>query len=511
MQIFQDNYTPKDSRLAGLSFALNKLNTNAPLREYRAVSNKMIKNNVRSDGQWKIYSQTYWPGEDIYSHLIFSLKYETINLLALKKIFEKIKPSELEPFISQSPTSSYSRKIWFFYEWLMDKELKIEEVKGVTFVKLLDEEKYFTLTGINSSRHKVVNNLIGVKNFSFIISKSEKLLLFSAENLKEKTANIISSTDKRLISRAASFLLLADTMATYEIEGERAPQNRLERWAKVIMEAGKNLLSIKEIERLHKILLKDDRFSKIGIRDTEVFLGDRDQDNHPRPEFIGAKQTDLTELMNSWLQLNQILKESKLDPILQAAIVAFSFVYIHPLQDGNGRLHRYLFHHVLADRSFTPKGIVFPVSSVIYDHIEKYKESLTNLSSPLLEYIQWESDDKLNVKILNHTRDLYTFYDLTENAEFFYEVVKQTIEVNLPGELQQLKMYDKASEQISNYIDMPEDQLALLINVVKDNHFKLSNAKKNKFFSQLTEKEITEIEMIIGEAYHILPSPLSQR
>lgn len=503
MILFQDNYIPKDSKPAGLSFALHILDTCAPLNEYRAVSNKMIKNNIRNDGKWKIYSHTYWPGEDIYFHLVFSLKYETLNLLALKKIFEKIKPSELEPFIIQSPSSSYSRKIWFLYEWLTDKELKIEEVKGVTFVNLLDEEKYFTLRGINSTRHKIINNIIGIKNFCFIVTKSEKLLQFSQENLKEKTTNLIGSTDKRLISRAASFLLLADTKATYEIEGERAPQNRLERWAKVILEAGKNSLTIHEIKRLHKILLKDDRFSKIGIRDTEVFLGDRDQDNYPRPEFIGAKQADLADLMASWLKLNQVLKESDLDPILQAVIIAFSFIYIHPLQDGNGRMHRYLFHHVLADRHFTPKGIVFPVSSVIFDHIERYKESLINFSLPLLEYIQWNSDEKLNVKILNNTRDLYQYYNLTENAEFFYEVVKQTIEVNLPGELQLLKMYDQAHKEISNFLDMPEEQLTLLINVVKDNNFELSKTKKNKYFNQLTGVEIPEIERIIKEAYKV--------
>ncbi|HIP51694.1 MAG TPA: hypothetical protein EYG94_06355 [Campylobacterales bacterium] len=31
-------------------------------------------------------------------------------------------------------------------------------------------------------------------------------------------------------------------------------------------------------------------------------------------------------------------------------MIAFSFVYIHPLEDGNGRIHRYLIHHVLAER-----------------------------------------------------------------------------------------------------------------------------------------------------------------
>lgn len=54
-----------------------------------------------------------------------------------------------------------------------------------------------------------------------------------------------------------------------------------------------------------------------------------------------------------------------LDAVLAAAIVAFAFIYIHPFADGNGRLHRYLIHHVLAERGFNP-----PVSS-----LRRYPES----------------------------------------------------------------------------------------------------------------------------------------
>lgn len=395
----------------------------------------------------------------------------------------------------------YSRKIWFLYEWLTDKELNLKEGKAVTAVKLLDEKKYFTWEGVTSPRHKVINNLLGVKGFSPIIRKTTTLLQFSNDDLKGNTETVMKSVDHRLLSRAASFLLLADTKATYEIEGERAPQNRLERWAKVILEAGRHELSLAEIERLHRILLKDNRFAKYGLRNTEVFLGDRDYNNHPLPEFIGAKQEDLSDLMRKWLETNDALKDTLLHPILQAALLAFSFIYIHPLQDGNGRIHRYLFHHILSDRGFAPKGVVFPVSSVIFDKIEEYGETLRRVSFPLLDFIHWETDEKLNVAILNKTDDLYRFPDLTKNAEFLYGVVKETIEVSLPSELEQLKKYDKAKEEVAGYIEMPEQTLSLLINVIKNNDFKLSTAKKSKFFDNLTKKEIKNIESIVKEAF----------
>jgi len=44
------------------------------------------------------------------------------------------------------------------------------------------------------------------------------------------------------------------------------------------------------------------------------------------------------------------------DPVVTAAVLAFGFVYIHPFEDGNGRLHRWFIHHVLAISGYSPPG-----------------------------------------------------------------------------------------------------------------------------------------------------------
>ena len=78
--------------------------------------------------------------------------------------------------------------------------------------------------------------------------------------------------------------------------------------------------------------------------------------------------------MKSWIDLNKILAKCDIDPILYATIIAFSFVYIHPLEDGNGRIHRYLLHHTLGRQNFYPTNMIFPISSVILHEIDKYLE-----------------------------------------------------------------------------------------------------------------------------------------
>lgn len=151
---------------------------------------------------------------------------------------------------------------------------------------------------------------------------------------------------------------------------------------RAVLEAGKRPLNQTEIYRLHRLLIGDDRFTPVGYREEIAFLGERDHNHEPLPEFIGARHEELFELMTGLNECNnrmRITDPEDVDPVLQAACIVFGFVYIHPLADGNGRLHRCLIHHVLAERKFTPKGMVFSVSSVMLDQIDDYQTTLRRI------------------------------------------------------------------------------------------------------------------------------------
>ena len=114
--------------------------------------------------------------------------------------------------------------------------------------------------------------------------------------------------------------------------------------------------------------------------------------------------------------------------------LAFGFVYVHPFEDGNGRIHRYLIHHVLAQRGFNPAGVVFPVSAAILDRIDDYRTVLEDYSRRLLPLIRWEPMQDGNVRVLNDTGDYYRYFDATPHAEFLYGCVQTTIDSDLPRE-----------------------------------------------------------------------------
>lgn len=499
---FQNELLPNSCQFIGYSWLINNFNLELPLRELSCVSQKRLAAQTIQNGKWLIFDAQLMVEDLAYSHLEFAIKHEYIDLLVLKNILKSFSVEEISLNIKINPKRILSKKIWFLYEFLLDKKLPLEDLPIGKYDDLLDEKKYIVNKNfIKSKRHKINNNLLGTQKFCPIIKRTTELQRCLDMDLSNEISNVIGKVSKGLIRRAASFLLLSDSKASFEIEGERPPKNRIENWGKIINEAGKTSLSVNEIQRLHAILLKDSRFIKIGLRDEEVFLGDRDRDNYPIPEFIGAKNKDLPVLMQDWIELEEKLTNDEINPILQAVIIAFSFVYIHPLEDGNGRIHRYLIHHVLANRNFYPKGMIFPISNVILDEIEKYRDILVEHTGPLMRMIEWEATGAGNVKILNSTDDLYRFFDCTLSCEFIFKCVEKTIKETLPDELKYLSSFDKAFQEINEVVEMPDNKIKSLITFILQNGNKLSKSKKEKYYKQLTFNEIKNIEGIIVENF----------
>lgn len=504
-QFFHDEPLPEDTILAGWSALISSLGIRAPMRNPACISEKHVRGNKRTEHPWEVYDKRYKPEDTLKGHLNFALRHETIDLLILNRVFDAVPQTEIEAIVRATPTGAFSRRIWFFYETLTGNTLGLDDAPTVTAVPALDPKLYFTGKERFSQRHRVRDNLLGTGALCPIIRRTEKLEALIGLDLAARAQETIGKTGGHVIARASSFLLLADSRASFEIEGERPPINRLERWGRAVLEAGKRPLNQTEIYRLHRILIGDDRLTPIGYREEGVFLGERDHNNEPIPEFIGAKHQDVLELMTGLNECNNRLRitdTDEVDPVLQAAIIAFGFVYIHPLADGNGRLHRCLIHHVMAERKFTPPGMVFPVSSVMLDRIDDYRTVLQGHSAPLMEFIDWRPLTNGNVEVLNDTADLYRFYDCTAEAEFLYECVQRTIEQDLPREIEYLKRHDEAMRGIMNAIEMPDNlaQQAILFITQNDGKFPKRRRDRERF-SRLSDKEIATVEAIVADAF----------
>lgn len=454
------------------------------------------KNRRYTTSQWRVFTPRHQPKENLYDQLVFALKYEGINLLFFKKLFEKIPQNEMVVLVQKEPVGQYSRKIWFLFEWLMGIRLPIEDLSSGNFVHLMDDNLQFSSSvSTNSSRHRVKNNLPGTVGFCPLIFKTKKLTNYIESSLFAKNSSKLSAIHKDVLQRASAFLLLKDSKASFSIEGENPANNRATRWGKVIGQAGSKPLDKEELLRLQQIVIENSRFLKMGFRKEGGFVGEHDrQTGVPIPDHISARHQDIDQLIIGLLETCKKMELTEHDTLLAAASIAFGFVFIHPFEDGNGRIHRYLIHHMLARMKFNQQGIIFPVSAAILNRINEYRSVLESYSQPLLDFIEWKKTLNNNVVVLNDTIDYYRYFDATRQAEFLYDCVNETIEQLIPEEVAYLQKFDEMKRYLDDVFQMPDSMVALLIRFLEQNNGKLSKRALEKEFALLTMDEVKDIE-----------------
>jgi len=501
VNVFHGRHTPEKGWIVGYAALIDFHDLQVPLPDQLTIIGE--KHKVYSTDEWRVLTPRHKPKDSLFDQLTFALKYEGVDLAVLNSLFKKTSVAEITNFIKNEPTGSYSRRIWFLYEWLTNKRLKIEDVRTGNYVDLIDESIQYTVTSIPSKRHRVKNNLIGIKDFCPTIRKTEKIESFLKLNLSDKIKKIIKNIHPDIMARTAAFLLLKDSKASYAIEGERPLQNRALRWGRAIGQAGQKKITIDELIRLQQLVIENSRFVNMGFRKQGGFIGEHDrQHGTPIPDHISAKYQDLDLLMNGLIDVAEKLEaDDKVDAVFVAGIIAFGFVFIHPFEDGNGRIHRYLIHHVLSRKKYVPNEIIFPVSAILLERINDYRKVLEHYSIPRLELIEWKTTTKNNIDVLNDTLDLYRYFDATKQIEFLYDCVLQTIEKTIPTEVEYLKRYDEFKNFLENYFEMPDSTISLLVRFLEQGKGKLSQRAKQKEFKMLKLSEVKSIESKYKEVF----------
>jgi len=171
---FQQFTLPEQNMLlAGYSALTNHYELNAPYP--RRISTISAKNKRYSEGKWSVFTPRHEPEDSLQGHLTFALKYEGVDLAILNALFHKIDDADIENVVRSEPTGSYTRRIWFFYEWLTAKTLNLNDATKGNYVNALDASIQYTGPENRFKRYRVVNNLPGTLDFCPLIHKTKKL------------------------------------------------------------------------------------------------------------------------------------------------------------------------------------------------------------------------------------------------------------------------------------------------------------------------------------------------
>ena len=452
----------------------------------------------------EVFRTQYWPGEKVGDHLEFALKYDGVNLGLLSRIFEKVSQDELTEYIKSKPTGKYVRRIWFFYEYLTGKQLPVDDLTSGNYVDALEAKNYYTVkNGEKYSRHRIVNNLLGPKSFCPVVRRTEKLSKLDSSDLRKRCEDIVTAYPPELLRRALSYLYNKETKSSFEIEHIKPNASRTEKFITSLELAEKEDFCEKErlIELQNRIV--DPRFKDSDYRASQNYVGQTVAYQKEIIHFICPKPDDLQSLMKGLIDSHKRMKAGNFPPVIHAATIAYGFVFLHPFEDGNGRIHRFLIHNILSLQELVPRGLMFPVSAVMLKNPADYDASLEAFSRPLLQLVDYRLDEMGQMTVENDTACWYQYMDMTPQSEALYEFVTKTIEEELVEELSFLANYDNTKKAIQDIIDMPDRLIDLFIQLCLQNNGSLSARKRSAHFDFLTDEELSAMEQAVRDGYTV--------
>ena len=441
------------------------------------------------------YPLAYAP-KDLFGHLRFAMRYEPIDLNTLAALFDKIDHEEFERWIKSEPVGRYARKAWYLYEFLTGKLLDVPQVPPTENVPLLDPALHVTATGVRVRRQRVIDNVLGNRDYCPMIRRTDRLNTAMQQRLGEEAKSIVEGVDPALLARAVHYLFTKETKSSFAIEGEVPSTDRTMRFVAALVRADNfdtgNEQAFVELQNS----IVDPRYAQKGWRTIQNYVGQPASNFTETVHFICPKPEDVASLMDGWMRMVARIEDGAVDAVCAAAITGFGFVFVHPFEDGNGRIHRFLIHHSLAKLKFAPPGILFPVSAAMLRDPKAYDAALNAFSGKIMPQIKYEMDEQLRLTVLNKTDVLYRYYDATPQAEYLYEAVAETIRKDLREEIEFLEVFDKAMAAVQRIVDMPNARASLLVRLILQNRGSLS-AKKRRQFSELRDEEIARIEEAI--------------
>ncbi|MGB5139467.1 MAG: Fic family protein, partial [Candidatus Zixiibacteriota bacterium] len=288
----------------------------------------------------EVYPQKYWPGDSPGEHLEFALKYDGTNLALLACLFQKMAKDDILAYLRSKPTGKYARRIWFLYEFLTGKELPIEDLKQGNYVDLLETDRYYTINPARQvRRHRINDNLLGNRNFCPTVRRTSTLSELEAANLPERCREIVSAYSPELLKRALGYLYSKETKSSFEIERIKPTSTRTERFVALLQLAEQEDFCEKKklIELQNRIA--DPRFQAADYRTSQNYVGESIAWQKEKVHFAGPKPEDVSDLMAGLISAHQRMDTSDLFAVIHAASVAYGFVFLHPFDDGNGRIH----------------------------------------------------------------------------------------------------------------------------------------------------------------------------
>ncbi len=431
-------------------------------------------------------------------HVEFALRHEGVDLCILAAVFERIPPGDLIGRLRESPNGEYVRRAAFLWEWLRGKRLQADVAVTARYVHLFPKDRY--VTAKNPQRHgpyRIWDNALGDRRFCPVVQRAshpgEDWLKAQLERAVEGAADARASG---MYERAVQYLYLSETRGSFAIEREVPSANKEEHFVQILRRAGEtDRMSEDWLVEIQNVAVRNAFSYEAGYRTRQNWL----ESATGRITFLPHPPEPLRETMAGWEHFVNDTGRG-VDPLVKATCASFGFVYIHPFMDGNGRLHRFIIHHVLTRTGLIPLDMVIPVSAVIMKHVAKYHQVLTGFSEPVTRLWDYRRLDDGPAILQRPGAAPYRYFTADRELRFLADMIQQAVEQEIPQELGFLRGYDTAFARIEVEFDLPRKDIGTLIRIIQDNGGRLSRRKRSRY-DWIPDVVLDRIESIVQRSF----------
>lgn len=459
------------------------------------------ENHKDGDFSHRVYQETMRPAGNVIAHLHFHLRHEVLHLELLVRLFEKIGPDSIQEWINEEPTGQYARRTAFLYEWLTSDVLEIPSKLGGNYVSAIDEKKLVTSSAkhiIKNSKWHINDNLPGTRDFCPMLVKTESFNQAANLDIVTMLEKLNDEFGEDLLMRASVWMTLRESKASFSIEGEGQELKRIERFADVMARRtgeGEIPIEPKRLAELQQDILGTKTvIQQYGLRKSPVFVAETNNSFKEIVHYIAPPFSDIEYKLQGLKSFME--KTQGQSSLIRSAVASFAFVYIHPLADGNGRVHRFLINDVLRRDKVIHEPIILPISQAIAEHPSDryaYDKVLDTISVPLMKKIhghyEFEKNaitysdgirSNLHFEEVSLVQPAWRFMDLTPHVQYLSQLIRHVIEHDMHKESRYLKQHDSAREAVKEVIEMPNDYADRIIRSIINN----KGVKSNKLMKE---------------------------
>jgi len=440
------------------------------------------------------YTEAMQPAAEPATHLQFHLRHEVPHLEFLARLFERSGPGFVQAWVAAEPTGQYARRAAFLYEWLTGQMLEVPERLGGNYVDAIDDAKLVAASrdqSVKVQRWRVNDNLPGTRYFCPTLVKTEAVARAAGLDVPRLFGELTAEFGEDLLMRAAVWMTLRESKASFAIEGEADRAERVQRFADVMARrTGQDELPLSDValaELQREILGDRTTITRFGVRQSPVFVGEtvRYQDV---VHYVAPPAGEVDAMLEG---LRVFLERTRgQSSTMRSAVAAFGFLYIHPLADGNGRVHRFLINDVLRRDGVIPTPVILPVSAAITaDAGERrgYDRVLDRVSRPLMQAVRDRVEfepvqttypdgvvSNLAFRGAEQARPLWRYPDLGPHVVFLANIIARTLTEQMREESRYLRSHARARAALKEVVEMPDQQADRVLRSLEQNRGELS-------------------------------------